>query len=162
MGEAVAIGFARRGRAASVCAISPAYFWSANDGSMTRVFNRLRVAGMILRFIYPVAPHVLKSAAGRRIILRDFVCHGKRLGAAQAPDLYFADPMGCTIIDDSLASRDPGEPLDPSPCTFTLAWAEVDRLVPAATCGRTARERLPGGDVDCLAWRRSQLMTPAS
>lgn len=29
------------------------------------------------------------------------------------------------------------------PAPITLAWAEGDRLVPAATCGRTARQRLP-------------------
>jgi pimeloyl-ACP methyl ester carboxylesterase len=52
--------------------------------------------------------------------------------------------MGCTIIDDAMAWRYPEEPLDPLPCPITLAWAERDRLVPAATCGNTARERLPG------------------
>ena len=36
------------------------------------------------------------------------------------------------------------EPLDPLPCPITLAWSEVDRLVPAEPYGRTARERLPG------------------
>jgi pimeloyl-ACP methyl ester carboxylesterase len=144
LGGAVAIELARRGRAATVCAISPAGFWSASDGSEKRLLKRLRVAGVIFPLIYPVAPLVLKSAAGRQIILRDLVCHGERLSAAQALDWYFADPKGCTVIDDSLAWRYPEKPLDPLPCPITLAWAEGDRLVPAATCGRTARERLPG------------------
>jgi pimeloyl-ACP methyl ester carboxylesterase len=52
--------------------------------------------------------------------------------------------MGCTIIDDSWAWQYPQESLDPLPSPITLAWAEGDRLVPAATCGKTARERLPG------------------
>jgi len=39
---------------------------------------------------------------GRRIILRDLVCHGERLSATRAYDWYFADPMACTIINDWL------------------------------------------------------------
>jgi hypothetical protein len=70
---------------------------------MTRVLNRIRVGGKVIRLICPVAPLVLKSAAGRRIILRNFVCHGEGLSAARALDLFFADPMGCTIIDGLLA-----------------------------------------------------------
>jgi pimeloyl-ACP methyl ester carboxylesterase len=144
MGGGVAIELARRGRAATVCAISPAGFWSTSDGSMTRVLKRIRVGGKVLRRIHPVAPLVLKSAKGRRIILRNFVCHGERLSAARALDLYFADPMGCTIMDDLAASGGQAEPLDSLPCPITLAWAEVDRFVPAEPYGRTARERLPG------------------
>jgi pimeloyl-ACP methyl ester carboxylesterase len=143
-GGAGAIELARRGRAATVCAISPAGFWSADDGSMTRVQNQIRLGAKVFRLIHPVAPLVLKLAAGRRIILRNFVCHGERLSAARALDLYFADPLGCTIIDDMLAWRDTVESLDPLPCPVTLAWAELDRFVPATTYGKTARERLPG------------------
>jgi pimeloyl-ACP methyl ester carboxylesterase len=143
-GGAVAIELARRGRAATVCAISPAGFWSAEDGSATRVLRKIRVGGRVIRLIRPIAPLVLKWAAARRIILRNFVCHGERLSAARALDLYVADPMGCTIMDDLAASGGAVEPLDPLPCPITLAWAEVDRFFPATTYGRTARERLPG------------------
>jgi hypothetical protein len=81
---------------------------------MTRVLNRIRVGGKVIRLICPVAPLVLKSAAGRRIILRNFVCHGEGLSAARTLDLFFADPMGCTIMPDLLAWRDTVEPLDPA------------------------------------------------
>jgi pimeloyl-ACP methyl ester carboxylesterase len=77
-------------------------------------------------------------------MLRNFICHGERLSASRALDLYFADPMGCTVVDDLSASREGIEPLDPLPCPITLAWSEIDRLVPAEPYGRTARERLPG------------------
>lgn len=144
LGGYVAIELARRGRAATVCAISPAGFWSTNDGSETALYRRLRLGGMIVRLIHPVAPFLLKSTAARRTLLRTLVRHGERISAAEAFDWYFADPMGCTITDDALAWRFPEDSLDPLPCPITLAWAEVDRLVPAETCGRTARERLPG------------------
>ena len=55
------------------------------------------------------------------------------------------------MIDDSLDCPFMGEyrpdewahPLDPLPCPVTLAWAQLDRLIPAATYGSTARQRLP-------------------
>jgi pimeloyl-ACP methyl ester carboxylesterase len=52
MGGGVAIELARRGRAATICALSPAGFWSASDGSAARVLNRVRVGVKILRLIY--------------------------------------------------------------------------------------------------------------
>jgi pimeloyl-ACP methyl ester carboxylesterase len=144
MGGGVAIELARRGRAATVCAISPAGFWSADDGSATRVFRKIRMGGKVFRLINPVAPRVLKSAAGRRLIMRNAACHGERLSADRILDLFFDDPLGCTVTDDLAASGETVEPLDPLPCPVTLAWAEVDRFVAAATYGKTARERLPG------------------
>src|ERR1700757_4264871 len=41
-GGYVAIELARRGRAATVCALSPAGFWSIGDGSDTRAANKVR------------------------------------------------------------------------------------------------------------------------
>jgi pimeloyl-ACP methyl ester carboxylesterase len=45
---------------------------------------------------------------------------------------------------DHYSPDEQAEPLDPLPCPVTLAWAQFDRLAPAATHGQTARERLPG------------------
>lgn len=144
-GGVVAIELARRGRAATVCALSPGGLWSSNDNSAARRVHKLiRVGGKMVRLMHPVAPLVLKSAAGRRISLRNFICHGERLSPSRALDLYFTDPIGCTIMDDFAASREVVEPLDPLPCPITLAWSEVDRMVPAEPYGRMARELLPG------------------
>jgi pimeloyl-ACP methyl ester carboxylesterase len=77
-------------------------------------------------------------------MLRNFVCHGERLSADRALDLYFTDPRDCTIMDDLAASGEVPEPLDPLPCPITLAWSEVDRMVPAEPYGRMARELVPG------------------
>jgi pimeloyl-ACP methyl ester carboxylesterase len=143
-GATVAIELARRGRAATVCAMSPGGLWPDNRGAPARRVHRLiRVGGQIARIIDPVAPLVLKSAAGRRVALRNFICHGERLSASQAFDLYFGDPKGCTIMDDLAASDGSAEPLDPLPCPITLAWSEIDRMVPAEPYGRIARELLP-------------------
>ena len=53
------------------------------------------------------------------------------------------DSIDCPFMDD-YSPDEQAEPLDPLPCPVTLAWAQFDRLVPAATYGETARERLLG------------------
>ena len=144
-GASLAIELARRGRAASVCALSPGGFWSSNDSAEARrVYKLIRVGGMIFRLTSPLAPLMLRSAAGRRAMLRNFVCHGERLSADRALDLYFTDPKECTIMDDLAASREVVEPLDPLPCPITLAWSGFDRMVPSEPYGRMARELIPG------------------
>ena len=144
-GATVAIELARRGRAATVCALSPGGLWGDNTSSAARrVNNQIRMGIKVLRILNPVAPLLLKSAAGRRAILRNFVCHGERLSPSQALEYYFTDPIGCTVMDDFAASTEVVPPLDPLPCPITLAWSEVDRMVPAEPYGRMARELVPG------------------
>jgi pimeloyl-ACP methyl ester carboxylesterase len=140
-GGAGAVELARRGRASSVCAISPAGFWSTSDGSAARVVRLIRTGDKVFRVMSPIAPLLLKTDIGRRITLRNFIYHGERLSAQRAYELYFEDPMGCTIISD--VEPDEIQPLDPLPCPITVAWAEFDRFVPAEPYGRIARERLP-------------------
>ena len=55
-GGAGAIELARRGRAASVCAISPAGFWSTSDSSAARVMRLIHLGGKVFRATYPIAP----------------------------------------------------------------------------------------------------------
>ncbi|MGK2880003.1 MAG: alpha/beta fold hydrolase [Mycobacterium sp.] len=64
-GGSAAIELARRGRAASVCALSLGGLWSDNYGAAARRVHRLiRVGGVTIRLLNPVAPLLLKSAAG--------------------------------------------------------------------------------------------------
>jgi pimeloyl-ACP methyl ester carboxylesterase len=141
LGGWVAIELARRGRAASVCAFSPAGFWWDSD-SHERVFGQIRRKRALARVSRPIAPLVLRSAVARRLGLREVACHGDRLSAARVLELT-DDSNDCPFMDD-YSPDEQVEPLDPLPCPITLAWAQFDRLVPATTYGRTARERLPG------------------
>lgn len=140
LGGWVSIELARRGRATSVCAFSPAGFWwdRKSHQRLVRQINRSRLLGRVAR---PLAPVTLRSALVRRLGLRAVACHGDRLTAARV--LQFVDDAGdCPFMDD-YAADEQAAPLDPLPCPITLAWSQFDRLVPAATFGRTARDRLP-------------------
>jgi pimeloyl-ACP methyl ester carboxylesterase len=146
MGGLVAVELARRGRAGSVCAISPAGFWSVDDGSMDRVLKQIRQGMRGIRAIRRMAPRLIRTTIGRRILLHNLLTHPERVDPDDAVDLFLADALGCTAIDDLLKSRARVETLDPLPCPVTLAWAAVDRVLPVNPYGRTARERLPGAE----------------
>lgn len=141
LGGWVAIELARRGRAVSVCAISPAGFWW-DDRSHRRVLRQIRIGHAQSRLGRPLAPMALRFAAVRRIGLARAARHGDRLSAARLVTLM-DDENNCPFIED-YSPDEQAAALDPLPCPITLAWAEYDRLVPAETYGRTARQRLPG------------------
>lgn len=141
LGGWVAIELARRGRAASVCAFSPAGFWW-DSNSHEQVLARIRRSRALAPVARPIAPLVLRSAAVRRIGLREIACHGDRLTAARVLE-WMDDSIDCPFMDH-YSPDEQVEPLDPLSCPVTLAWAQFDHLVPAATYGQTARERLPG------------------
>jgi pimeloyl-ACP methyl ester carboxylesterase len=61
-GGFVALELARRGRAATVCALSPAGFWSTADGSKSRADNKVHRIATMCRLAIPVGPLIFKSA----------------------------------------------------------------------------------------------------
>jgi pimeloyl-ACP methyl ester carboxylesterase len=55
-GGFVALELARRGRAETVCALSPAGFWSTEDGSKARSANKVHRIAAVSRLSRPVGP----------------------------------------------------------------------------------------------------------
>jgi pimeloyl-ACP methyl ester carboxylesterase len=145
MGGWMAIELARRGRARSVCAFSPAGFWTPGGPDETRATRTIRRLGHLSRAIQPLAPVAFRSAAVRRIGMRDIATHAERLTAGQAVD-SLRDLIACDVADDLLGTSESVAPLDPLPCPITLAWAEHDRIFPLRANGATAQKRLPHAD----------------
>ena len=144
-GGFVALELARRGRAATVCALSPAGFWSTGDGSRARAASKVHRIAAMSRLSRPVAPLIFRSAIVRRLSLRSInvACHGDRLPANQAVQAV-QDTVACTVTNEVFSTdEEQFAPLDPVPCPITLAWSEKDSLFPVATYGKVARERLP-------------------
>jgi pimeloyl-ACP methyl ester carboxylesterase len=83
-GGFVALELARRGRAATVCALSPAGFWSTGDGSLPRAANKVHRIAAMCRLSRTIAPLIFRSATVRRHSFRflNTACHGDRLAAA--------------------------------------------------------------------------------
>ena len=130
MGGFMAIELARRGRAATVCALSPAGFWTTGDGFQRRAFGQLQRGVAVGRRSRPVVPLVYKSAALRRLILRDVAAHGDRHPRLPCR----GDPRRRPSSARSSAISAPAvwlvTPLDPTPCPITIAWGETKRCSP--------------------------------
>jgi pimeloyl-ACP methyl ester carboxylesterase len=159
LGAFMAIELARRGRAATVCALSPPGLWSAGDGLQARAFKSLRMNLALGRLLRPAVPLMSRSAALRRFGLRDAAVHGDRLTPAHIVD----------IADDTLASADVLidlskddwhiAPMDPLPCPITVAWSEKDALLPLADYAEAVGQRLPQATFTVLAGVGHEPMT---
>jgi pimeloyl-ACP methyl ester carboxylesterase len=142
MGGSMALELARRGRALSVCALSPAGFWAAGGEPEAMTLRRLKAARRMGRLTRPLLPALLRSRAMRRFGLRDVAVDGGRVPAALA--LEFTDVMlGCEVADAVFETTDHCPPLDPLPCPITIAWGEHDRIFLAGPSGACAVERFP-------------------
>jgi pimeloyl-ACP methyl ester carboxylesterase len=142
LGGWMALELARRGRARSVCALSPAGTWAAGTPEQTDGVRKIRQAARAARLGRPL-PFLMRSARVRRLAFRDVAEHGERLTPAQAVETT-TDLLSCTILNDILTTGEELAPLDPSPCPVTLVWSADDRILPLAVNGGVARRRVPG------------------
>ena len=85
MGGFVAIELARRGRAKTVCALSPGGFWSSGDGLRKRTMAKVTSGAGMARLTRPIAGFALRSATVRRLWFRGSAAeHGDRITARRA------------------------------------------------------------------------------
>ena len=87
MGGWIAIELARRGRALSVCALSPAGCWTPGEQDETHATSTIRRARRLARIASPLAQVALRSARIRRHTLRAAALHGNRITPAQALEI---------------------------------------------------------------------------
>ncbi|MDH6247038.1 alpha/beta hydrolase [Mycobacterium sp. OTB74] len=148
MGGFVALELARRGRAASVCAFSPAGIWS--DKLRMQAAKKARRTHVLALGIRPVTPVITNSSIGRQVALRDAAVHGNRLSAARAVEIARQN-LECTIVDDIFNNTDEYvKSMDPLPCPITVAWGERDTLLPLKHYEAIVRETLPGATFTVL------------
>lgn len=143
LGAWVALELARRGRARSVCAISPAGFWTAGAPDQASSAGPLKRVRWMTRMSAPFSRLVVRTAAMRRFALRDIAHHGERFTPDEALTATH-DLLGCTAAKDLLETSEQIVPLDPLPCPVTFVWPGEDRIFSEAIHGATARSRFPG------------------
>lgn len=154
LGGFVAIELARRGRASTVCALSPAGFWSTEPGLPTRAAagRKVQKVAIMSRLAVPVGPLIFKSAVVRRISLRflNSARHGERVSTDKLVEMTRI-VAECSVSRELLSTdEEQVAALDPLPCPITLAWSEKDSLLPVNTYGEVARRRLPGATFQIL------------
>jgi pimeloyl-ACP methyl ester carboxylesterase len=145
MGGWVALELARRGRALSVCALSPAGCWpGGGDGThASHAVQGLRATIRLTRRGRWTLPVAARIGALRQWIMRLNALHGDRLTAAELVKLA-DDVLGCAIGEDLLSTDEALGSLDPLPCPVTIAWSAADRVLPLASNGAKAKELVPG------------------
>jgi pimeloyl-ACP methyl ester carboxylesterase len=142
LGGWMAIELARRGRAASVCALSPAGTWDTAAGEHLAGAAKLRKAVVLARRTRRTMPWAARLSLVRRIALHDNAAHGQRVSAAEML-VVVDDLLACTVRDEMLSTQEQIAPWDPLPCPVVLAWSELDRILPLGTRGARARMLMP-------------------
>lgn len=142
MGGWMALELARRGRALSVCALSPAGCWTPGARDETHATATIRSGRRRARLGLPLAPLALRSARVRRTLLRNAAEHADRLSPNQALEIV-RDLIGCDAAPDLLGTSEHIAPIKDISCPITLAWSQHDRIFPPHVNGVTAQQLIP-------------------
>lgn len=145
LGGWVALELARRGRARSVVALSPAGAWR-HSGDLARLLWKFRIGGRLA--VSPLARSVVQRPHWRRVVLRTVLERGDRIPADEVPRL-FDDLAGCVILDELLgraAAHGPLTAVDTLPCPTRIAWSGRDKVIPWRRYGVPLRAALPGAE----------------
>ena len=125
LGGWVALELAKAGRALSVAGLCTAGFWRRPLGP--RPGGDVRRLG---RALLPALPTLLRSARGRRLILRGVVARPERVPPAEAERLVRAYVTSPGFEGANAAMRtEVFSGVEDIRVPATLAWGEYDRLV---------------------------------
>ena len=153
MGGALAIELAKRGRARSVVAISPGGGWELGSAEPERIARFFARQMRMLNASRKRIPRLMSRPGTRRLAMRDIMRQGELIPPADAVDMSL-DPLGCTIVTDVLTSLRAGrahlENLDQVAAPTLIAWAELDRILPLATCSGRFRREIPNAEFRVL------------
>ncbi|MEV6067223.1 alpha/beta hydrolase [Nocardia sp. NPDC052001] len=127
LGGWLAMELARRGRARSVVALSPAGAWSTTETRVPGIFRAMRRRQ---RLGAPLLPVVMRVPALRREAMRIVCEHGDRVSAEHAI-LAARNALQCTAIEDfpSIIATE-YEPYGPLDLPVLIAWSGSDRILP--------------------------------
>lgn len=142
LGGWMALELARRGRALSVCALSPAGTWELASPEHSRSMRALHETVSDTKISRPFLPVLSRVGPVRRFAMRGAASHGERLRPAELRDIA-DDVLGCVARDELIESFEDLPALDPAPCPVTIAWSGADRLLRLNVNGARARQLVP-------------------
>jgi pimeloyl-ACP methyl ester carboxylesterase len=146
LGGWVALELARRGRARSVIALSPAGGWTS-ERELRRVLRMARLGRVLAS--HPLLAPMLTRPRMRRALLRGVVERGHEMTGAEARQ-FFEDNVRCSGLSELLASikRDgPLAPLTDTGCPVRIAWSSHDRTIPFHIYGRPLAQAVPDAEL---------------
>ncbi len=154
LGGWLALELARRGRARTVTAISPAGAWR-NPLDLARLQATLGASAVATSAPLSgrVLPPLLRSPTMRRLAFRQLMERGDRMSTAEAVGVL-ADARECAVLPALLrAGRRDGQiaQLDSPDCPTRVVWGRHDRVIPFARHGRPLLRRVVGAEQVGLA-----------
>ncbi len=150
MGGWLALELGRRGRAASVVAISPAGMWTEQERLYAR--GQLRALHALAEGIAPYADTVTRTSIGRTLVFGSALSRPWRLDPADAAEALrlFAAAPGWEATLEELTNDRPRD-LGAIECPVRIVWGSRDTLLLPRQADRFVREvpnaelvRLPG------------------
>lgn len=149
LGGWVTLELARRGRATSAIALSPAGGW-LDDRRLARVSTLMRQASRFGTVRNPTVRSLLRRPRFRRLAFRGAMAHGERVPARAALEMV-EDLGACTVLEPFLAAalRDGpfAEDMTQVACPVRVAWGELDRTIPFPGYGVPLMEHLPTAEL---------------
>jgi pimeloyl-ACP methyl ester carboxylesterase len=145
LGGWVALELARRGRAQSVLALSPAGAWRS-PRDLRRLLVLFRTGAALARI--NKMPNVAAHQRVRRILLLLMAEHADRMTPAQAA-ATFEDIAGCTALPEILdGARDNGpmKPISHVGCRVRVVWGLNDRMLPFMRYGAPMLAAVPAAE----------------
>jgi len=149
LGGWVALELARRGRARSVIAISPAGSWRSSR-DLAQLLWMFRFAHLSMRT--PAMAVVTRYRRLQSGSLRRLMAHPERIPAEEMVELI-ADFVECPLfaaLATGAAKLHQIEELDAAHCPVHIAWAGKDRLIPYRRFGDPMRALIRGGEFSTL------------
>ncbi len=144
LGGWIALELAKRRRARTVVALSPAGGWTAGSRQERRILKSIRQGHAINRWAAPRARAMMRRTGYRRLMYSQAMAHPERLDAEVAADAVraFAGadiPRFLSDVDGQGGIRD----LHDVTCPVLIAWAEKDRILPRKAYSTLFDEQMP-------------------
>jgi pimeloyl-ACP methyl ester carboxylesterase len=144
LGGWIALELAKRGRARTVVALSPAGGWTAGSPQEQRIVRSIHMGHRLNRWAAPRARAMMRRGLWKRLMYSQAMAHPERLApevAAAAIRAFAAAriPEFMENVEGSGGVRD----LDRVTCPVLIAWAEKDRILPSKAYAAPFDEGLP-------------------
>jgi pimeloyl-ACP methyl ester carboxylesterase len=148
LGGWIALELARRGRARSVVALSPAGGWEAGTRAETRLRKLFARNHRLSKALLGHVDSLMRRPRVRRALLRQLVAHGERIPATAAAQLV-RDAVACPIyfeLMEGILRDGPPRTFEGIAAPVLLAWGSRDRILPSPRYSRRMRDLLPAAE----------------
>ena len=144
LGGWLALELAKRGRARTVVALSPAGGWTAGSREEQRIVRSIRMGHALNRWAAPRARSMMRRPVWKKLMYSQAMAHPERLepevaaGAIRA----FASARISEFMEN-VAGHGGVRDLDQVSCPVLVAWAEKDRILPRKAYAAPFDQGLP-------------------